>query len=145
MDAVADQEGWGRSKAIGEALRLLFSEGARLAERRGIEPSRCGTVPMLPYKDERATKARAALRVESVCSGSLRTLGFMAIRHIESKLVREMATKQRLIVYQPVGRCIYCGSTEPPLGKEHIIPYGLGGPFIFPCKLQIMLWDNWSR
>ena len=30
-------------------------------------------------------------------------------------------------VYPPVGFCIYCGSTEPPLGKEHILAYGLGG------------------
>jgi hypothetical protein len=27
----------------------------------------------------------------------------------------------------PVGRCIYCGSTEPPLTDEHVIPEGLGG------------------
>jgi hypothetical protein len=27
----------------------------------------------------------------------------------------------------PVGRCIYCGSADPPLTDEHIIPEGLGG------------------
>lgn len=26
-----------------------------------------------------------------------------------------------------IGRCIYCGSTNPPLSKEHIIPQGLNG------------------
>jgi hypothetical protein len=26
-----------------------------------------------------------------------------------------------------IGRCIYCGSTDPPLTKEHIIPQGLKG------------------
>jgi HNH endonuclease len=30
-------------------------------------------------------------------------------------------------VLAEVGRCIYCGSTDPPLTDEHIIPYGLGG------------------
>lgn len=37
----------------------------------------------------------------------------------------------------PVGKCIYCGSTEEPLKKEHIIPYGLHGIKILPrasCK-----------
>jgi hypothetical protein len=29
--------------------------------------------------------------------------------------------------YPPVGRCIYCGSVDPPLTDEHIIPEGLGG------------------
>jgi len=33
--------------------------------------------------------------------------------------------------YKPVGRCIYCGSTEN-LGNEHIIPYGLNGQWILP-------------
>lgn len=38
--------------------------------------------------------------------------------------------------YKPVGKCIYCGSTEN-LGNEHIIPYGLNGQWILPkssCK-----------
>jgi len=29
-----------------------------------------------------------------------------------------------------VGRCIYCGTTDEPLHKEHIVPYCLGGSFI---------------
>lgn len=40
-------------------------------------------------------------------------------------------------VYPTVRRCIYCGATDAPLGKEHIIPYGLGGDLILPrasCK-----------
>jgi hypothetical protein len=33
--------------------------------------------------------------------------------------------------YSPVGRCIYCGSTDQ-LGDEHIIAAGLGGEWILP-------------
>ena len=39
-----------------------------------------------------------------------------------------------------VGRCIYCGSTEPPLSDEHIVPLGLGGRVVLraascsPCQ-----------
>ena len=46
-----------------------------------------------------------------------------------------MATPPEPIVYEPVGRCIYChseGSRSEPLGKEHIVPYGLGGDWILP-------------
>lgn len=32
--------------------------------------------------------------------------------------------------FPPVGKCIYCGTTEPPLKKEHSIPYGLGGDWV---------------
>ena len=28
-----------------------------------------------------------------------------------------------------IGRCIYCGSTEEPLTKEHALPYALNGPW----------------
>lgn len=37
-------------------------------------------------------------------------------------------------VYKPVWRCIYCDRRHPdfPLGKEHIIPFSLDGPFILP-------------
>lgn len=34
-------------------------------------------------------------------------------------------------VYSPVGRCIYCGSTDK-LTVEHIIPFGLGGRLELP-------------
>ena len=40
-----------------------------------------------------------------------------------------------LKVYQPVWRCIYCGAAptrKGALGKEHIIPQGLGGTLILP-------------
>ena len=45
-------------------------------------------------------------------------------------------------IYPPVGRCIYCGATEPPadIGRftdEHIIPLAMGGNLILPqasCK-----------
>jgi HNH endonuclease len=30
----------------------------------------------------------------------------------------------------PIGRCIYCGSTEQPLTREHIIPRKLGGIWV---------------
>lgn len=39
-------------------------------------------------------------------------------------------------IYPPVGKCIYCGSTEN-LTDEHIVPYGLGGNIELPkssCK-----------
>jgi hypothetical protein len=29
-----------------------------------------------------------------------------------------------------VGRCIYCGTTTGPLSDEHIVPYGLNGPWV---------------
>src|SRR5947209_7136061 len=35
------------------------------------------------------------------------------------------------VCYQPVGRCIYCGSTES-LGREHIIPLALNGTAVLP-------------
>ncbi|TAX26341.1 hypothetical protein [Rhizobium leguminosarum] len=45
--------------------------------------------------------------------------------------------------YDPVGKCIYCGSTkyalrtDRKLGEEHIIPFGLYGTYVLPeasCK-----------
>lgn len=39
--------------------------------------------------------------------------------------------------YAPVGFCVYCGARGVPLGREHIVPYGLGGTMILPdasCK-----------
>jgi len=39
--------------------------------------------------------------------------------------------------YPKVGRCIYCGATEPPLCDEHVIPFSLGGHLLLPkasCK-----------
>lgn len=35
-------------------------------------------------------------------------------------------------VYDPVRECIYCGAEADNLGKEHIIPRGLGGTYILP-------------
>src|SRR5260370_24163699 len=34
--------------------------------------------------------------------------------------------------YNPVGACIYCGNTEPPLSDEHIVACGLGGTLVLP-------------
>jgi hypothetical protein len=28
-----------------------------------------------------------------------------------------------------IGECIYCGTRDAPLGKEHAVPYGLNGPW----------------
>lgn len=36
--------------------------------------------------------------------------------------------------YLPVGRCIYCGTTEGPLDREHIVPFGLGGNLVLPAS-----------
>lgn len=35
--------------------------------------------------------------------------------------------RQPQVCIRTIGRCIYCGSTEPPLSKEHSIPQGLDG------------------
>ena len=34
--------------------------------------------------------------------------------------------------YPPVGRCIYCGTSDSRLTDEHIIPFGLEGRTVFP-------------
>jgi hypothetical protein len=34
--------------------------------------------------------------------------------------------------YPPIGRCIYCGSTDEPLGAEHIVPFSLAGTSTLP-------------
>lgn len=49
--------------------------------------------------------------------------------------------------YKPVGRCIYCGSTEN-LGNEHIIPYGLNGQWVLPkasCDKCAKITDNFEE
>jgi hypothetical protein len=40
-------------------------------------------------------------------------------------------SKERPSVFAPLGRCVYCGSTDQ-LSTEHIIPRGLGGNVLFP-------------
>lgn len=35
-------------------------------------------------------------------------------------------------VYEPVWECIYCGAKPDDLGKEHIVPLGLGGTYVLP-------------
>jgi hypothetical protein len=32
--------------------------------------------------------------------------------------------------YEPANQCIYCGRTDEPLTKEHIIPFSLGGTLV---------------
>ncbi len=50
---------------------------------------------------------------------------------------------RRVHTYAPVGRCIYCGTVDVPLTKEHIIPEGIGGMLILPaascqaCAIEI--------
>lgn len=34
--------------------------------------------------------------------------------------------------YPAANVCIYCGDTNPPLGEEHIIPFGLNGNLVIP-------------
>lgn len=34
--------------------------------------------------------------------------------------------------FRPIGACIYCGRTDTPLSKEHIVAYGLGGVDVLP-------------
>src|SRR4051794_1798688 len=33
-----------------------------------------------------------------------------------------------------IGRCIYCDTRSPPLTREHVVPYGLGGDSIILRK-----------
>lgn len=35
-------------------------------------------------------------------------------------------------MYQPADRCIYCGTVNDSLTREHIIPYALGGDLVLP-------------
>jgi len=46
--------------------------------------------------------------------------------------VDEKSPLSEIIRHDPVGRCVYCGTTSPPLREEHIIPEGMGGTLILP-------------
>lgn len=49
-------------------------------------------------------------------------------------------------IFPPVGKCIYCGSTES-LTDEHIVPYGLGGNLELPkssCKACATITSNFE-
>jgi hypothetical protein len=50
----------------------------------------------------------------------------------DPQIIREMRVfdKDHRNVVGPFGYCIYCGSVNPPLSKEHVIPHGLGGSTI---------------
>jgi hypothetical protein len=41
-------------------------------------------------------------------------------------------TPSKLHVFDPVCQCVYCGNRERKLGKEHVVPFGLGGRIILP-------------
>jgi hypothetical protein len=48
-----------------------------------------------------------------------------------------MKTSSPSKVYAPANRCIYCDDITGPLGREHVIAFGLGGNLILPnasCK-----------
>lgn len=47
--------------------------------------------------------------------------------HLQEAMARSAQRR-----FDPVGRCIYCGISDRPLGREHIIPYGLDGDLILP-------------
>lgn len=43
-----------------------------------------------------------------------------------------MALKEPLVVYDPIGCCIYCGRIVENLGQEHIVPLSLDGKWVLP-------------
>src|SRR5687768_15705481 len=54
------------------------------------------------------------------------------MRHgIDGASSKGEAVSNRWIVHA-LGRCIYCGTTDAPLSKEHVIPKGLGGTLVLP-------------
>ena len=46
--------------------------------------------------------------------------------------VNAAVTKAKPKVFNPAGRCVYCGDRGPRLTREHILPQGLGGGLILP-------------
>lgn len=34
--------------------------------------------------------------------------------------------------YDPIGHCIYCGTTDGRLGREHVMPFGMHGEMVLP-------------
>lgn len=47
-----------------------------------------------------------------------------------------------------INRCIYCGTINPPLDREHIVPYGLGGKFTLlkaSCKKCSKITSEFER
>lgn len=44
----------------------------------------------------------------------------------------ERVSKDQARVFKPANRCIYCDEGKPPFTREHVIPRGLGGGFIYP-------------
>jgi hypothetical protein len=57
-----------------------------------------------------------------------RILGRDQTKAMQIALVDEIPAKR----YSPVGKCIYCRSTKPPLTDEHIVPYALNGNWVLP-------------
>jgi 5-methylcytosine-specific restriction endonuclease McrA len=53
---------------------------------------------------------------------------------------------KRQRTYDPVGACIYCGTTEGPLTTEHIIPESFGGTLLLPAATMPCLRSrDWGR
>ncbi len=48
------------------------------------------------------------------------------------KLIPDHLMNTDHLVFPEFGRCIYCGTKDGPLSKEHIVPYSLGGNWIIP-------------
>src|ERR1043165_7806360 len=51
-------------------------------------------------------------------------------------------------MYPPANQCVYCGATDVPLSKEHIVPYSLGGSLILPrasCRVHAELTSALER
>ena len=43
-----------------------------------------------------------------------------------------LSSPDKAPLFKPIWRCIYCGSNQHRLGKEHIVPFGLGGRVVLP-------------
>jgi hypothetical protein len=54
-------------------------------------------------------------------------LVFLPERYLPVFLITQMIIDGPPTAGGPVGRCIYCGSTDADLREEHILPFGLGG------------------
>lgn len=103
---------------------------------RGEACAKCGAIERdylvkLEESDNRIVKIlrralRSALTWVPLRISDTRTVGF-AFQSMDPTLIPQ---------YKPVGKCIYCGSTNE-LSREHIIPYGLNGDLVLAkasCK-----------
>jgi hypothetical protein len=50
--------------------------------------------------------------------------------------------------YLPANKCIYCGATDVPLSREHIIPFSLGGNYVLQrasCAIHAEITSQFER